>query len=175
MDERQLIEGCVQGKSWAQKAMYESYAPAMMSVCKRYVRCQDTAQDLLHDGFVKLFTKIHTYSYAGSFKGWMKKIFVTTALEHIRRNDALRNSIDAEIFEYQNIESDVSIFEQLSVNELFACIAYLPDAYRIIFNMHAIEGYSHVEIAKELGINENTVRSRYAKARQMLQEMVNES
>jgi len=172
MDERQLIEGCVRGEPWAQKAMYELHSPAMMSVCKRYIRCRETARDLLHDGFVKLFTKIHTYSGAGSFSGWMRRIFVTVALEHLRRNDVLRHSIDVEMAEYQNEKHDISVFEQLSINDLYACIANLPDLYRAVFNMHAIEGYTFVEIAKEFGINESTARSRYARARQMLQKMV---
>jgi len=126
----------------------------------------------MHDGFVKLFTKIHTYSGVGSFNGWMRRVFVTTALEHLRRNDVLRHSVDVEILEYQIIESDVSVFEHLSINDLLACIADLPDMYRIVFNMHAVEGYTHVEIAEELRISENTVRSRYARARQLLQKMV---
>jgi len=172
MEERQLIEGCVRGESRAQKAMYESYAPAMLSVCQRYVGCRETARDLMHDGFVKLFTKIHTYSGAGSFQGWMRRIFVTTALEHLRRKDVLRHSVDVETLEYQKIDSDISVFEHLSINDLYACIASLPEMYRTVFNMHAIEGYTHVEIAKEFGISESTVRSRYAKARQLLQKMV---
>ena len=114
MEERQLIEGCIRGESQARKMVYELYAPAMMSICKRYVCTRETALDLLHDGFVKLFTKIHTYSGTGSFNGWMKKIFVTTALEHIRRNNMLQHNIDYETFDYCDIEPDISLFEQLS-------------------------------------------------------------
>ena len=172
MEERQVIEGCVRGDSLAQKTMYELYAPAMMSVCQRYVCNRETARDLLHDGFVKLFTKIHTYSGVGSFAGWMRKVFVTTALEHLRRNDVLRNSVDVENIGDQYEETDVSLFEHLSTNDLMSCIARLPDKYRTVFNLHAIEGYTHVEIAAELGINENTSRTQYAKSRQLLQKMV---
>lgn len=144
----------------------------MMSVCQRYVCNRETARDLLHDGFVKLFTRIHTYSGAGSFNGWMRRIFVTTALEHLRRNDVLRNSVDIGESDYPAAEPDVSLFEHLSSNDLLACIASLPDGYRTIFNMHAIEGYSHVEIARELDISESTSRSQYARARQLLQKTV---
>jgi len=172
MDERQLIEGCVRGDSCAQKTMYELYAPAMMSVCQRYICNRETARDLLHDGFVKLFTKIHTYSGRGSFAGWMKRIFVTTALEHLRQNDVLRYSVDIESIGEQGEKTDISLFEHLSANDLMDCITRLPDKYRTVFNLHAIEGYSHVEIAAELGINENTSRTKYARARQMLQKMV---
>jgi len=172
MDERQLIEGCVRGESWAQKMMYELHAPEMMSVCQRYVCNRELAKDLLHDGFFKLFTKIHTYSGKGSFKGWMRKIFVTTTLEHLRRNDVLRHSVDIEKIDCQEEDPDVSTFDRLSTDDLFACIADLPKGYRTVFNMHAIEGYSHVEIAKILNISEGATRSQYARARQLLQKMV---
>ena len=172
MEEWQLIEGCVRGESWAQKMLYELYAPAMMSVCQRYVCNRETARDLLHDGFVKLFTKIHTYSGVGPFNNWMRKIFVTTALEHLRHKDVLQCSVDIETSELQDIESDISLFEHLSADELFVCIARLPDGERTVFNMHAIEGYQHVEIAKELKISANTVRSQYARAQRILQEMI---
>ena len=172
MEERQLIEGCIHGESWAQKMMYELHAPAMMSVCQRYVCNRETARDLLHDGFVKMFTRIHTYSGAGSFNGWMRKIFVTTALEHLRRNDVLQHGVVLEEFDCLESETDISLFEHLSANDLLTCIASLPDGYRTVFNMHAIEGYSHVEIAKEINISESTSRSQYARARQLLKKMV---
>ena len=172
MEERQLIAGCVRGESWAQKMMYELHAPAMMSVCQRYVCDRELAKDLLHDGFIKLFTKIHTYSGTGSFNGWMRKIFVTTTLEHLRRNDVLRHSVDIDTIEYHEADPDVTVFERFSADDLFACIADLPERYRTVFNMHAIEGFTHVEIARELNISESTVRSQYARARQLLQKMV---
>ena len=172
MEEWQLIKGCIRGEPHAQKAMYELYAPAMMSVCQRYAGNLETARDLLHDGFIRLFTKIHTYSGVGSFNGWMKRIFVTTALEHLRRNNVLRYGIDMEIADDTPETADVSAFEHLTIDDLLACVAVLPDMCRIVFNMHAIEGYTHVEIAKKLGINENTSRTHYAKGRKLLQKMV---
>ena len=172
MDERQLIEGCIRGDSRAQKALYETHASTMLSVCQRYVSNRETARDLLHDGFVKLYTKIHTYSGKGSFNGWIRRIFVTTALEHLRRNDVLRHSVSIENIDDQEEETDISHFEHLTTDDLLACIAQLPDGYRTVFNMHAIEGFTHVDIAQELGIKESTSRSQYAKARQLLQKMV---
>ena len=172
MEEWQLIKECVRGESYAQKMMYELHAPAMMSVCQRYTGNRETAQDLLHDGFVKLFTKIHTYSGVGSFNGWMKRIFVTTALEYLRRNNVVRYSIDTEAADDMPEDVDVSAFEYLTADDLFACIATLPDVCRTIFNMHAIEGYTHVEIARKLGVNKNTSSTYYAKARKLLQKMV---
>ena len=172
MEEGQLIEACVHGESWAQKMMYELHAPAMMSVCRRYAGNCETARDLLHDGFIKMFAKIHTYSGAGSFAGWMRRVFVTTALECLRRNDIIRHSVEIVTVDYQEEDDDISLFEHLTNDDLLACVAALPDGYRTVFNMHAIEGYTHVEIAGKLGISDSTSRSRYAKARQMLQKMV---
>ena len=172
MEENKLIEGCVHGEPWAQKMLYESYAPAMMSVCHRYVCNRETAKDLMHDGFVKLFTKIHLYSGTGSFNGWMKRIFVNTALEHLRQNDVLRYSVDVEEMDVQIENADISLFERLSTNDLLACIARLPVRCRAVFNLHAIEGFKHVEIAGELGISESTSRSNYLRARRLLQKMV---
>jgi len=172
MEERQLIKECIRGEMRARKMMYELYAPAMMTVCRRYVTNHETARDLLHDGFVKLFNKIDSYSGTGSFKGWMKKIFVTTALEYLRKNDIMKYSIDVEEIDDLVEETDISMFEHLTNDDLMMCIARLPEKCRIVFNMHAIEGYTHVEIAREIGVNESTSRTNYAKARQLLQKMI---
>lgn len=171
MEDRTLINGCIKGESRAQKQLYEKYASAMLGICLRYVREKETAYDLLQDGFVTLFTKIHTYSGNGSFPAWVKKIFVNTVLEYLRKNDILR--ISKEIEEAYHLEDiDVSVFEQMSENELLECIRRLPDGCRIVFNMYAIEGYSHVEIAQMLNIQESTSRTRYVRARQFLQKML---
>jgi RNA polymerase sigma-70 factor (ECF subfamily) len=172
MENRKLIDGCMRGELWAQKSIYEIHAPTMMSVCRRYVGNSETARDLMHDGFIKLFTKIHTYAGTGSFNGWMRRIFVTTALEYLRRNDVLRYSADITEVDFYAAEPDILDFERLSTDDLLACINSLPNGYRTVFNMHAIEGYSHVEIAAELNISESTSRSQYARARQLLQKAV---
>ena len=171
MEDRTLINGCIKGESWAQKQLYEKYASAMLGICLRYVREKETAYDLLQDGFVTLFTKIHTYSGNGSFPAWVKKIFVNTALEHLRRNDILRLSIEIEEAYYLE-DTDISIFEQMSENELIECIRKLPNGCRIVFNMYAIEGYSHAEIAQILNIQESASRTQYVRARQSLQKML---
>ena len=171
MEDHFLINECIKGESKAQKQLYEKYAPAMMSICFRYVREKETAYDLLQDGFVTLFTKIHTYSGNGSFPAWVRKVFVNTALEYLRRNDILRFSTDIDNACHLE-DTDVSIFEQMSANELLECIGRLPDKYRIVFNMCAIEGYSHAEIAQMLNIQESASRTQYVRARQFLQKMI---
>jgi RNA polymerase sigma-70 factor (ECF subfamily) len=170
MDE-QLIKECIKKDIRAQKHLYEKYASLMMSVCLRYVRDRDIAQNLLQDGFIKLFDKIHTYSGSGSFVGWMRKIFVNAALEHLRRNDVFKYSTDIDAA--FNIESeDESPVEKISADELMKCITELPSGFRTVFNLFAIEGYSHAEIAEQLGIQEGTSRSQYARARTLLQQKI---
>jgi RNA polymerase sigma-70 factor (ECF subfamily) len=170
MDE-QLIKECIKKDIRAQKQLYEKYASLMMSICVRYVKDKDIAQNLLQDGFIKLFDKLHTYSGSGSFVGWMRKIFVNTALEHLRHNDVFKYSTDVDAA--FNIESeDESPIDRISADELMQCITELPLGFRTVFNMFAIEGYSHAEIAEQLGIQEGTSRSQYARARILLQQKV---
>ncbi|MDR0724956.1 MAG: sigma-70 family RNA polymerase sigma factor [Prevotellaceae bacterium] len=170
MDE-QLIKGCVKKDVRAQRQLYEKYASLMMSVCLRYVSDRDMAQNLLQDGFIKLFDRIHTYSGSGSFVGWMKKIFVNLALEHLRHNDVLKYSTNINsAFDIENEEE--SPVDKISADELMKCITELPPGFRTVFNMFAIEGYSHKEIAEKLGIQEGTSRSQYARAKVLLQQRI---
>jgi RNA polymerase sigma-70 factor (ECF subfamily) len=171
-DELELITACQEGKSWAQKKIYELHAPAMMSVCFRYVNNREIARDLLQDGFIKVFTKVRTYSGSGSFAGWIRRIFVTTALEFLRQNDALKNSTSIEDVGYLMEDMDITIVEKISADDLMKCVTELPNGYRTVFNLYAIEGYSHSEIANMLTISENTSRSQFMRARKLLQQKV---
>ena len=171
-DEEQLIAGCKEGKPRAQKKLFEQYASVMLSVCVRYVPDRETARDILQDGFIKIYTKINTYSGEGSFAGWIRRIFVTTALEYLRQNDALRQS--ASIEEYYNtiVDEKETVLDKISADDLMDGISKLPNGYRTIFNLYAIEGYSHSEIAEMIGISESTSRSQYMRARNILQKNV---
>ena len=171
-DEGQLIAGCKDGKPWAQKEIFEQYASVMLSVCVRYVSDRETARDILQDGFIKLFTKIDSYTGAGSFAGWVRRIFVTTALEYLRQKDALKQSSSIEEYSNLIVDTDLSILDKISADDLMNCIAKLPDGYRTVFNLYAIEGYSHIEIAGMLEINESTSRSQFMRARKILQKNV---
>jgi len=171
-DEGQLIAGCKDGKPWAQKEIFEQYASVMLSVCVRYVSDMETARDILQDGFIKLFTKIDSYTGAGSFAGWVRRIFVTTALEYLRQKDALKQSSSIEEYSNLIVDNDLSILDKISADDLMNCIAKLPDGYRTVFNLYAIEGYSHIEIAGMLEINESTSRSQFMRARKILQKNV---
>ena len=172
MDELQLIEGCRKGDRRAQKALYETFSRKMMSVCLRYVSDWETARDLLQEGFVKVFTHIDSYTGNGSFEGWIRKIFVNSALEYLRHADVLRESTDldqtAEV-----AQTDSSPLSDISAAELMQLIQSLPTGFRTIFNLFAIEGYSHKEISERLHITESTSRSQYTRAKQLLQRKVN--
>ncbi|NDW10851.1 RNA polymerase sigma factor [Dysgonomonas sp. 520] len=170
MNEKLLIARCKRGESQAYRELYELYAPAMMSVCMRYVNNKETAQDLLQEGFIKIFTKIDTYSETGAFSGWIRRIFVTTALQYLRSNDALKQSVDIEECEGYINDMDFSALDQISADELMASIAELPEGYRTVFNLFALEGYSHSEIAEMLGVKESTSRSQFVRAKKILQK-----
>lgn len=172
MNEKELITACVQGKSWARKEIYETYAPTMMSLCIRYVGNRETARDLLQDGFIKVFTHVDTYSYKGSFGGWIHRIFVTTALEYLRKADALKLAADVTEYSHQLKDVEVSVLDRLSADELMNCVKALPPGYRTVFNMYAIEGYSHQEIADVLGISVTTSKTQFLRARNALKKSV---
>lgn len=145
----------------------------MLAVCLRYVNDMETARDLLQDGFVRVFTNIHSYTGSGSFEGWLRKIFVNGALEYLRKSDVLRESTDLEN-SAELVQPDSSAIENLSAAELMKVIQELPAGFRTVFNMFAIEGYSHKEISEVLGITESTSRSQFTRARQLLQKRIKE-
>lgn len=171
-EEQQLITDFKKGKSKAQKKIFEMHAPAMLAVCVRYVRDRETARDLVQDGFIKVFEKADTFSGIGSLAGWMRRIFVNTALEYLRQNDALKMSSSIDDYHDAFANHDISVIDKISTNDLLACVAQLPDGYRTVFNLYAIEGYSHSEIAEMLNISEGTSRSQYMRARNILQKNV---
>ena len=183
MNELQLIEGCRKGERRAQKELYDAYSRKMMGVCLRYVNDRETARDLLQggflygtdllqDGFVKIFTSMDSYTGSGSFEGWMRKIFVNCALEYLRKSDVLREATDLDNTA-ELIQPDSSAISDMSAAELMNLVKELPVGFRTVFNMFAIEGYSHKEISEMLNITESTSRSQYTRAKQLLQRRIN--
>ena len=167
MTEKQLIRRCQQGDSKALKTLYERYADKMLGVCFRYVNDRDTARDLLHDGFVTIITKIGDFRGEGSFEGWIRRIFVTTSLGYLRKNHNLADPRQVDtMFDLNGKEA--SAIESMSAEELLKTIGKMPEGYRTVLNLYAIEGYSHREIAEMLHISENTSRSQYARAKTYL-------
>lgn len=172
MNEQQLITGCRNGERLAQKELYETYSRKMMGVCLRYINDRETARDVLQDSFVKIFTHLDSYSGNGSFEGWMRKIVVNCALEYLRKSDVLREATDLDN-SAELIEPDASTVSVLSAAEIMKLVQELPTGFRTVFNLFAIEGYSHKEIGGMLQITESTSRSQYTRARQLLQVKVN--
>ena len=171
--EADWIEGAKRGERRSQKAIYDMLSAKMMAVCMRYMGDKDSAEDVLQDGFVTLFSKIDSYSGAGSFEGWARKIFVNTALMSLRKKDALKDSEDVDAAR-GIVSEEPSAIQKIGYKDLIAMIAALPPGFRTVFNMYVLEGYSHKEIAKELGISENTSRSQLQRARLLLQSKIKE-
>lgn len=168
---KNLVNLCKQGDRAAQKALYDSLAPKMFSVCLRYMGDRVSAEDILQEGFITLFTKIDGYSGEGSFEGWARKIFVNTALMSLRKKDVLGESEELETA-WDVSSGSATPVQNLGYKELMRLIAQLPTGFRTVFNMYVLEGYSHKEIAQALGISENTSRSQLQRARMMLQERI---
>ena len=168
-----LIESCTEGDRAAQKVLYDRLAPRMFPVCIRYVGDRETAEDVLQDGFVTLFTHLKSYKGEGSFEGWARKIFVTTALMELRKKDALKMSEDLEAVRGMKTDT-ASQLQNIGYKDLMRIITQLPPGFRTVFNMYAIEGYSHKEIGEELGISETTSRTQLSRARIWLQNKLKE-
>jgi RNA polymerase sigma-70 factor (ECF subfamily) len=170
--EEALIERCLQQDSAAQKTLYETYANRMYAICMRYADNPDTAKDLLQEGFIRVFKAMPGFRKEGSFEGWMKRIFVNNCIEYYRskRSQPWFSDVD----EAAGIQADDHTLSNFGVEELLGLIRQLPDGYRTVFNMYAIEGYAHKEIADQLGISESTSKTQLLKARLMLQRLIAE-
>ena len=167
----QLVPACRNGDRKAQKRLFDALAPKMMALCLRYIGDRPTAEDVLQDGFITLFSRLDSYSGTGSFEGWARRIFVNTALMHLRKTDALKLSDD--IGEARGLfTEEATPVQKMGYRELMSLIERLPADARTVFNMYVIEGYSHKEIAETLGFNEATSRSKLQRARIRLQEMI---
>lgn len=171
--ETEWIEGARQGNRRCQKAIYDLLSAKMYAVCLRYMGDRDTAEDILQDGFVTLFSKLDSYSGEGSFEGWARKIFVNTALMSLRKKDVLKQSEDVDVA-WNVSSSDPSPIQNIGYQELCKMIAALPPGFRTVFNMYVVEGFSHKEIAEALDISETTSRSQLQRARTLLQNKIKE-
>lgn len=167
-----LILDCKSGKRKAQSTLYQMFAPKLFGVCLRYSRDRTEAEDTLHEGFIKIMSKIGQYSGKGSFEGWMKRIVVNIALEKYRTRYRMQTVEDISIYD-QKGESE-TVYDQLGAEQLLELVAQLPPRYKMVFNLYAIDGFSHKEIAEEMGINEGTSKSNLARARRILQQKVKE-
>jgi len=171
MDEQELILGCIAARPKAQKALFDIYAPKLFAVCLRYMKDHVRAQDTLQDAFIKIYNNINNYKSEGAFEGWLKKITVNTCLDQLRKDKKLLS--DMAIDDVSHILSTNSYSaEKLMAEDLLKLVQSLPDGYRTVFNLFAIEGYSHQEIARQLGISESTSKTQYLRARAFLKDRI---
>ncbi len=168
--EDELIKGCLRREPSAQKFLYESYSSKMYGLCYRYVKNPMEAEDILVTAFMKVFDKIHQFKSEGSFEGWIRRIVVNEALTFLRRNRSMY--LETELEQADREPDYNALSDHLEAEDLLRMIQELPTGYRIVFNLYAIDGYSHKEIADQLGISENTSKSQLSRARTYLQKLL---
>lgn len=171
--EEKLIAACRKGDSTAQRDIYDKYASLMFAVCRRYVEQLDAAEDILICGFTKAFQKIDQFKGEGSFEGWLRRIMVNESLSHLRKTKSMYVEVEIEKAEREPDYGQLS--SQLEVEDLQKLIDQLPSGYRTVFNLYAIEGFSHKEISERLKISENTSKSQLSRARRHLQKLLIEA
>lgn len=169
-NEHDLIRACVRKERWAQQVLYEEFYSPLMAICLRYSHHEDEAMDLLHESFIKIFRSIHKYQPGTSLGAWMRRITVNTAIDYYRRKVRRRTEDIDQAFDLSTNEADA--ISQCSEQEILAAVQKLTPAYRTVFNLYVVEGYSHKEIADQLQITESTSRSNLVKARSKLQDLL---
>ena len=168
--ESDLIEGCIQGNRKMQYELYERFSSKMYGVCLRYAANAEEAEDILQEGFIKVFNKIGSFRNEGSFEGWIRRIFVNTAIEHFRKKTYLQPITE---YEESTVEGKyLSVLDNLAEKDIIRLVQQLSPGYRTVFNMYVVEGYTHKQIAEALGISEGTSKSQLSRAKLILQDLV---
>jgi len=171
-DEASLIQACIKQNRAAQKKLYDLYAPKMLGVCYRYAQSKEEAEDMLQEGFIKVFQKLDSFKFQGVFEGWLRRIFVNTAINIIRKYQKLQYETDIE--EAGTMASNAAeVLDAMQNKEVIELIRNMPQGYRTVLNLYAIEGYSHKEIGEMLGINESSSRSQFTRAKAVLAKKIN--
>jgi len=171
MTEEALLKGCLSNNATAQRELYNKYSSKMLSVCYRYAHNREDAEDMLQEGFIKVFLQIHTFENRGAFEGWIRRIVVHTCINILKKNKKFNESVD--IIHATGIQvREESIPAIIQAKQVVECIRMLPVGYRTVLNLYAVEGYSHREIAGMLDIEESTSRSQYTRAKAMLEDIL---
>ena len=170
VNDLEIIEGCARHDRRAQQMLYDKYSRFLLGVCMRYAIDRAEAEDIMQESFLKIYFSIGDFSGAGSFAGWLRKVAVNTAITHYHKN--LKHRYHIEIEEYVSVETGTSSFEEdmFTSDELYKVLNELPAGYRMVFNLYAVEGYKHKEIAEMLGIDTNTSKSQYSRAKAVLRD-----
>jgi RNA polymerase sigma-70 factor (ECF subfamily) len=171
MTEEAILAGCLQNDTVAQKELYSRYSPKMLSVCYRFAHNREDAEDMLQEGFIKVFSQIHTFLNKGAFEGWVRRIIVHTCINHLKKNKKFNESVDI-IYATGVQVREESVPSIVQAKQIVECIRLLPLGYRTVLNLYAIEGYSHKEISEMLDVEESTSRSQYTRAKQMLEDIL---
>ncbi len=170
LSESRLVENCISGNRKSQKELYDMYAPKMFAICLRYTKNQMDAEDTLQEGFVKLYNNLHRFRGEGSFDGWVRRIFVNTAIEHIRKKNL--KVTNGEGLENSIADKRKSALDNLYEKDIIKTSMKLSEGYRTVFNLYAVEGFSHKEIANHLGITESTSKSQFSRAKAILRNVL---
>jgi len=171
MTEEQMLAGSIKNNAAAQEALYNRFSPRMLGVCYRFAKNREDAEDMLQDGFIKVFTQLHQYRNEGALEGWIRRIIVHTCINILKKNKKFADSVDIIHANSVHIKEDM-IPSIMQAKQVVECIRILPLGYRTVLNLYAIEGYSHKEIAKMLEIEESTSRSQYTRAKAMLEDVL---
>jgi RNA polymerase sigma factor (sigma-70 family) len=171
----EIVKRCLKGDGYYQKLLYKRFAGTMMGVCLRFFKRRDEAEDCLQEGFIKVFNNLNSYKGDGSFEGWIRRIMVNTAINILKANKMYDNFVDMDTESLSvQLRTDEESEDSLSSAQLLKMVQDLPEGYRIVFNLYAIEGYTHKEIAEKLNINEGTSKSQLSRARTILQGKISE-
>lgn len=171
MTEEAILKGCLQNDPTAQRELYNRYSPKMLSVCYRFAHNREDAEDMLQEGFIKIFSQMHTFGNRGAFEGWIRRIIVHTCINILKKNKKFNESVDI-IHATSAMVREESVPSIVQAKQIVECIRMLPIGYRTVLNLYAIEGYSHREIGFMLDIEESTSRSQYTRAKAMLEEIL---
>ena len=171
MTEQSIIAGCLQNDPLAQRELYNRYSPKMLSVCYRFAQNREDAEDMLQEGFIKVFTQIHTFQNKGAFEGWIRRIVIHTCINLLKKNKKFHEQLSLEYAETVHFKEE-TIPSMMQARQVVECIRQLPLGYRTVLNLYAIEGFSHKEIGTMLDIEESTSRSQYTRAKNMLETML---
>ena len=171
MTEELMLAGCIRNNASAQEALYNRFSPRMLGVCYRFAKNREDAEDMLQEGFIKVFTQIHQYRNEGALEGWIRRIVVHTCINILKKNKKFADSVDIIHATSVHVKEEM-IPSIMQAKQVVECIRTLPLGYKTVLNLYAIEGYSHKEIAGMLDIEESTSRSQYTRAKAMLEEIL---
>jgi RNA polymerase sigma-70 factor, ECF subfamily len=169
--DEELAKGCRQGDPKAQKQLFDRFSGKMLGVCARYADSIEEAEDVLQESFIKIFNRIDSYKGEGSLEGWIRRVMVNTSLDQLRKNKAFSNTVHLDMINSEPTSEDYTI-EELSAKDLLKLMKTMPRGFRTVFNLYAIEGFNHKEIAAQLGITESTSKSQYSRAKMYFQKLI---